>query len=284
MKKVKEGFKKYLKGMFGIFVLKVLLLGVFLIHQACERDDSPNLELQVQAKESFLNALTLSSHEFGRLRLVNSKIDPTTMLNKNSSTLIMLEITNENELDSEKLDNVESVEDIIDIGGVFKVLPKGEYECEGTVPCFGVSLEATEESLQPAVLSAREFLHLREFSDEEIDAMIDEEGGSEEDLVPLVALIIEDEGGSGEPYEFSSVDFFSSTKLYAQSWKDIGRCAAAAIGADIAYALAVEGGGKSDKWKKKAIKKLFGKVAKRFLGPVGAAIAVVSFATCLYAS
>ncbi len=64
-------------------------------------------------------------------------------------------------------------------------------------------------------------------------------------------------------------------------WMEVSSCAAAAIGADILYALAAEGGGKSDKWKKKAIKKLFGKIASRFLGPIRVAIAVVSFGTCI---
>jgi|GEM_PF-2513694 hypothetical protein len=55
------------------------------------------------------------------------------------------------------------------------------------------------------------------------------------------------------------------------------KCAAVALGADAIFAL----GGSSAAWSAAAITRAFSAVAKRFLGPIGVAIAVVSFGICL---
>lgn len=62
------------------------------------------------------------------------------------------------------------------------------------------------------------------------------------------------------------------------TWEDYVRCAMIGIGADVLWAL-----GTSDvsSWSKKAMRKAFGTVAKRFLGPIGVSIAVVSFGVCI---
>ena len=64
-------------------------------------------------------------------------------------------------------------------------------------------------------------------------------------------------------------------------WGKVGRCAATAIGVDFFYSLGVEGATKTDRWKRKALVKLFGNVAKRMLGPVGVIIAVGTFVGCM---
>ena len=55
-------------------------------------------------------------------------------------------------------------------------------------------------------------------------------------------------------------------------------CALAAIGADAIWALS---GSAATSWTAKAITKAFSTVAKRFLGPIGVSIAVVTFAVCI---
>ena len=56
------------------------------------------------------------------------------------------------------------------------------------------------------------------------------------------------------------------------------KCAAIAIGADALWAL---GGSSASAWTAAAMTKAFTAVAKRFLGPIGVAIAVVSFGVCM---
>jgi hypothetical protein len=72
----------------------------------------------------------------------------------------------------------------------------------------------------------------------------------------------------------------NQNKLHAKmmpDWSVIATCAAIAVGADILWSL----GDSSVKWTTKSIVKAFSKVAKRFLGPVGVAIAIVSFGMCI---
>jgi hypothetical protein len=55
-------------------------------------------------------------------------------------------------------------------------------------------------------------------------------------------------------------------------------CALGAIGADALFAF---GASTATSWTAAAVAKAFGAVAKRFLGPVGVAIALVSFGICI---
>jgi hypothetical protein len=65
---------------------------------------------------------------------------------------------------------------------------------------------------------------------------------------------------------------------YRLTWAEVGNCAIAAIGADALYSLAFSG---ASSWSMAALTSTFTGVAKRFLGPIGVAIAVVSFSLCL---
>jgi len=76
-------------------------------------------------------------------------------------------------------------------------------------------------------------------------------------------------------------DGFNSDYNYIQAKlgpKELLVCGAVAIGADALWAL---GGSSASAWTAAAMTKAFTAIAKRFLGPVGVAIAVVSFGVCL---
>jgi hypothetical protein len=62
------------------------------------------------------------------------------------------------------------------------------------------------------------------------------------------------------------------------TWAEVGNCALFAIGADALYSLAFSG---ASSWGVAAMTQAFTSVAKRFLGPIGVAIAVVSFGLCI---
>ena len=115
--------------------------------------------------------------------------------------------------------------------------------------------------------------------------MIIEEQGTEEDLVLLVMSMIEIENqqSSNNPLSFNDFSSLFFNSAYAQNAEltaaEVGYCAAVALGADALWAL---GGSSASAWSISAIKRAFGAVAKRFLGPIGVAIAVVSFGICIY--
>ncbi|ROI05746.1 hypothetical protein EGI16_05030 [Chryseobacterium sp. G0240] len=62
------------------------------------------------------------------------------------------------------------------------------------------------------------------------------------------------------------------------TWGEVGECVIVAIGADALWAL---GGSSAATWGAAALTRAFTAVAKRFLGPIGVAIAVVSFGVCI---
>ena len=62
------------------------------------------------------------------------------------------------------------------------------------------------------------------------------------------------------------------------SWSEVGRCAIHALGVDILFALGSSG---ATVWTVATIKTAFKTVAKRMLGPIGIAIAVIDFGLCL---
>lgn len=62
------------------------------------------------------------------------------------------------------------------------------------------------------------------------------------------------------------------------SWSEVLHCAGIAIGADAVAMLSQSG---ASSWSISTIKKVFKGVAKRILGPIGVAIATITFAGCL---
>jgi len=64
----------------------------------------------------------------------------------------------------------------------------------------------------------------------------------------------------------------------ALTWGEVAECVAVGVGADAIWALGTSG---ATAWTAAALTKAFTAVAKRFLGPIGVAIAVVSFGVCI---
>lgn len=115
--------------------------------------------------------------------------------------------------------------------------------------------------------------------------MLSEEGAQEEDLVPVVMSLLaldEQENNLASNNLVSYNFFFNSAHAYQGGidWGEVGNCAAA-LGINAITSFASLQGSGSDRWKRKAITKLIGKVASRFLGPVGVAITIGSFALCM---
>jgi len=94
-------------------------------------------------------------------------------------------------------------------------------------------------------------------------------------------------GGLFSPNDTLEIDSLGSDTGYYYhntqlTWGEVGNCAAVAIGADLFFSLgAAAGDGVGNKWTRKALIKAFGKVASRFLGPLGVAIGLATFGLCL---
>lgn len=128
-----------------------------------------------------------------------------------------------------------------------------------------VSEDSCRAALNPLLIESKKYLYGKGFSDDDIQQMLEENNADETMLVPLVMALVEEEKNQ-------------ELSLVIKSRNSITTCAMQAIGLDIVYSLTQSS---AKTWSKKVIKKLFKTVAKRALGPVGVAIAVVEFTLCM---
>lgn len=144
-----------------------------------------------------------------------------------------------------------------------------------------VSKNELNGTMNPMIARSRKYLkEVKGFTDAEIQQMLLENDVDESQLVPLVMVVCEDEYKSGRDLQARSYNFnlFATPCNAWTTGSQVGDCAAKAIGADLLFSFAQSG---AKAWSKAAIKKAFKTIAKRALGPVGAAVAVVEFAICM---
>ncbi|MCF3108077.1 hypothetical protein LL912_04740 [Niabella sp. CC-SYL272] len=136
-------------------------------------------------------------------------------------------------------------------------------------------------ALAPLILEARQYLYAKGFTEQDIQDMLIEANGREEDLVPFVMTLTDIEQKQQESSNVvkSYLNFFTNTASAKElQGSDYVKCAMTAIGADFLWAL---GQSTAFAWTVATMKTAFKKVASKFLGPIGVAIAVVSFGVCI---
>lgn len=273
---------KVAKGMIAIFTIKLILfLGVF-IFQSCTSDKESLIENE-QNKSDFFISLNTSMKNINSVKLnripkgnfMHSKVS-----SSDDGSFIYLAYEDGTLHDSEDFEHIDNLNDLVIIQNDYDLILSTNYQeiidnDLNELHTYQVQTEPIISALQPSVIQAKEYLYNKGLTEQDIYDIIAEENGTELDLVPLVMHMANIEKTGEVALDFS--DIFIS-KAYAQTSDDFIRCGAVAIGADILYALATQD---SAKWTRKAMGKAFGAVAKRALGPIGVAIAVVSFGVCL---
>lgn len=142
-----------------------------------------------------------------------------------------------------------------------------------------VSESETKKALNPLVQESKKYLYERGFSEQEIQSMLKSENADETALVPLVLAATESESRYMASASHSAFIGWPMKCYAAEVNLDAAlNCAIRAVGIDAIASLEPS---KNKKWTKVALKKMFKTVAKRFLGPVGVALAVVEFGLCM---
>jgi hypothetical protein len=140
---------------------------------------------------------------------------------------------------------------------------------------FLIPVSQVTNSLNPLIVESKLYLNSRGLTNADIDDMLAEEGGQEVDLIPFATGLAEYEKSGEGLIGYNYLNLIATSAYAARSVSD---CIMIALGVDAIWAL---GGSNAKSWSKSAIKKAFGSVAKRFLGPVGVAITVTSFGLCM---
>ena len=156
-----------------------------------------------------------------------------------------------------------------------------------------VSEKAALESVNPLIAPSKKFLRERGFTESELNDMVKENNATESDLVLLALTVNEQERSNQKLAKEASVNSFNildllATPAYAENYqaeatksifRDVTECAIVALGADFTgFGFCST----ATQWTKATIKRVFINIAKKALGPVGAAISIGTFLWCMY--
>lgn len=274
-----SGLIKFIRGFAFFLILKICAATFILIAPSCTDESDPTFTDYSEKFEVLTNSI--GNFKLGLKDISENGLNHR-LSNEQTQQLILAPVDGGSELSpadhNHILRTVDNLNSLVGALGNYNLEPI--YSLDGA-PSAGLLVEVSTSELltvmAPAVIEAKNYLKRKGFSELEIGEMISQEGGSEVDLIPLVSTMSNLERSNFTSFYFSDILIAPALAITSQ---DIFNCGMAAIGADILWAL---GSSNASKWSKKAIKKAFGVVAKRALGPVGVAIAVVSFGTCLAA-
>lgn len=272
----------------GIVILVTITLLSFNFY-ACQNLEVEKEEIisQNDARDNFLENLNLTTENLSGIKVYSSEELAENKSSHNTTNLHEIKFSKNAEIDHNTISNYGDLIYSMSIGEIrlnSLDISKNDinYKEDNDIISLYVDESSIENSLIPLSEAAEAYLYSLDFSKNEIEDMMESNGAKKVDLIPLVALIIQSENTNyGSNNSFSSDKINHGKSIEEMNLELITSCAASAIGLDIMYSLASELGKNNDKWKKKAIKKLIGKIASRALGPIGVAIAVSSFALCV---
>jgi hypothetical protein len=269
---------KIVKGSVLLITIKCLFIFSVIIIQSCSNFDD---EKSPKIKESF----NLSKIEIGKTK-ISVKEKTSNMINKrslddNSQDIYLVSLDGDASLSDADFQNISN--SVYDFYSLNQVLM--DYNLSTSLkpnngesdPVLVVNVNEQEllETLNPAIQEAKNYLKNKGFKDNDIIDMINEEGLEETDLIVLVSVLSSYENADFTSYSLQSMFV---TPTFALDGYDVIMCGIAAFGADVIWALGTQD---ATKWTVKAIKKAGAAVGKRLLGPIGVAITLVSFGTCL---
>jgi hypothetical protein len=299
--------QKIAKGFVDAFAIKLALFVFIFTFQACSPEDTSE---DAVTGEEFTKVLELTTFNLVHDIQLSNVTGMASKKGINSELIYLVKQQGQKLLNTDFTNTIHNLEDLVmardayglairtssqlhdisknEVGTSSSDVVAGEpVAVEEPASVYEMDEQTAIATLEPMIPEARAYLESRGFTPDEIDAMIAEYGGTEYDLVLLVAVMTEIENNQppasdavdasvGEPGNAGTV---ATTQQNELTLEEIGTCAAIAIGADILWAL---GGSNEKKWTKEAIKKAFKTAAKRFLGPIGVAIALVSFSICIF--
>ena len=290
---MKNELKKFAKGMFAIFTIKLLIFGTIFIIQSCtEEDNIPSLEV-TNAKNSFLESLQKSRNNLSNAKIISSKeFYSSSSFNQKSInvTLTKVDLIKTDPTDEIEVGDFKEIIDLVDSGELIKhdnVLNDNCFNNNGEEMFLSVYVDesAVQQSMQPSLNDAKNYLYSKGLNNSDIQYLLESNADgvavNESNLVPLVMAMIATE--QNELANKSSIDFSSLfvTSAHAFELQENGLydCAMRSLGI-IALTEAFQKGISSTAGKK-ALKKAIVKVAGKTLGWVGAAWAAYEFGDCM---
>ena len=263
--------KKFTKGMFALLMLNLLIVSIAFIVESCQKVG----KIDDGAKDKFFSALKLNKESIGSVSF-NRGITRASFSETNLQPVYLnfpSQVTTEV---SVMFQNTNTIQDLSNLISYTHAILEYEPNPINVDYQINVPVQLVENSIQPLIAEAKQYLYAKGLTEAQIQNMIVTEGGTESDLIPLVMVLSDIEGRNPEfACNYPKFSLFMNT-AYAANVLD---CAAEALGVDAIWAVAFEG---ASGWSLVTITQVFKSVAKRFLGPIGVAIAVVAFTWCMF--
>lgn len=268
--------------MFLLFSINLLIVSFVFVFDSCKKYISANSPNGI-FKNRFLKSIELNKVNIGSIPFIvntgiHTSIFSTTQqsgnqINDNETIYLNFPIVNNS---NNFLYNITSIKELSNLINSSNTVVQYEPNANNINNQLHIPIELIVSSLSPLIIESKEYLHNKGFSDQEIRNMLEEENGKDENLILFVMSLIQAE--TNPPISYNLNPLFINAVQAKLDANDYIRCAVISIGADVLWSL---GTSNSSKWTKVAMKKAFGIVAKKMLGPIGVGIAVVSFGICL---
>lgn len=275
--------KRFTKGIVGIISLAILG-SIFTTITSCNEGENTNVSLQTN---SFLQFYSKNYEH-----LVTQNIVDNTLSRASSKTIqaepivLYAEFPQDTQKEIRQLcSEVKTPNDISTLHRETAV----EFSYSKTSPTQdSIVLDEAKvrQCIEPMVQESKTYLMNNGFSPQEIQDMLSENNSDESLLVTLVMLLVNNEVKQTQTAQYTAKSplQFLVTPTYAKDDNDIlirnvFDCGLEALGANVLVAL---GQSTAKTWSKAVIKSVFKTVAKKIIGPIGVAIAVVDFGLCMH--
>ncbi len=256
---MKKGLNKFTKGMFAIFIIKLLLFGGAFVIQSCQNDE--NIFVESEQKLVLKNFENLAKQTIPEANLIienfkitrnNLKVAKSTIVSKASSN-------------NKSFTNIEEIEALTEI--------------------------EVESILHPLIISAKELLNTYDVTENDLRDIFEELGifDTNDPSLILIALEIAKVNNSNDN-SFSSINSNDNSlssinlvaqSLYAQNTPRDCFLETTGISAGIALVGALTGQTISKTVLLKLIKKVAKKIGGRVLGGIGIALMVYDYGRCM---
>jgi hypothetical protein len=268
---------KFLKGIFALFVLNLLVISVGFVFESCQKDTiKPNAAIK------FKKTLDASKKLAGLVPIqkVNNIASRTESQEIEGNDIIPIYLNFPGEITShilETFQNANSIQDVVSL--LQNANATVQYEPNASNQNFQilVSLDEVRNTLHPLVIASKEYLYSKGFTEQDIQEMLTENNATEEDLIPFVVTLTQIETQEQNTSDSGFMKMLPFHSTYAIDWAQVGHCAMHALGVNIIFSI----GSSSATWTMSSIKAAFKDVAKRILGPIGVLIAVADFSFCM---
>lgn len=267
-----------LKKISTLILTCAIITATFLIIESCQ-NDVPT-KTKSQSSNSFQNSFN-SSIDFVLHHDITTTQSRAVAIKSDDAITMYVAFPDDEISIKPTLSEIKTVADIIelveDTGADYSFDPKDEYP-----DSISLSENEAKVALNPLVAESKKYLYSKGLSESDIKEMLAENNVDETTLVPFVLALIEYENNEQTISLANATPFPNLFALNANAmtvdWAKVGNCALQAIGIDFLFSV---GSSNLKTWGIAAIKRAFKPIAQRLLGPIGALIAVGSFAYCL---